>query len=234
MKVELLKKPKNPIIIEGFPGFGLVGSISTEFLINHLQTEQIGSIKVEENSPLVAIHDGKVLDPIAIHYNKKNNIIIVHAIASSQGIEWQLKETILKLAKDLQAKEIISLEGVIGGEAGEPRSFYFTNSAKSEKKFETSSIEKLKEGIVVGVTGALLLEKSVSVSAVFVETHSAMPDSKAAAKVIEILDKYLGLEVDYAPLLKQAELFEKKLKTILQQKNQIVEEQEKKKMSYIS
>ena len=234
MKIELTKKPKSPIIIEGFPGFGLVGSISTEFLVNHLETEQIGSIKIEETSPLVAIHEGKAIDPVSIYYNAKNNIVIIHAIASTQGMEWGLKEMILKLAKELQAKEIISLEGVVGGENKEVKSFYFTNSSKNERKFEAAKVEKLKEGIVVGVTGALLLEKQVPVSALFVETRSAMPDSKAAAKVIEILDKYLGLKIDYEPLLKQAELFEKKLKKLIQQKEEVLEEQEKKKMSYIS
>ena len=235
MKIELTKKPKNPIIIEGFPGFGLVGSISTEFLINHLGTEQIGSIKIEEVSPLVAIHGGKVIDPIGIHYDKKNNIIIIHAITNIQGIEWQVKEMLAKLAKDLQAREIICIEGVIGGDdAKAPRSFYFANAQKNEKAFETAKIEKLKEGVVVGVTGALLTEKDLPVSSIFVETHSAMPDSKAAAKVIEVLDKYLGLNIDYDPLIKQAEVFEKKLKKVLQQRNELNEEQEKKRMSYIS
>ncbi|MBW2989975.1 PAC2 family protein, partial [Candidatus Woesearchaeota archaeon] len=42
MQIKLWKKPKNPIIIEGFPGFGLVGTIASEFLIDHLKTELIG------------------------------------------------------------------------------------------------------------------------------------------------------------------------------------------------
>jgi predicted ATP-grasp superfamily ATP-dependent carboligase len=61
-----------------------------------------------------------------------------------------------------------------------------------------------------------------------------MPDSKAAAKAVEALDKYLNLNIDYKPLLKQAEKFEDKLKHILEQKEQTVSEQEKKKLSYIS
>jgi len=41
MNFELSKKPKNPIILEGFPGFGLVGTISTEYLIEHLNAERL-------------------------------------------------------------------------------------------------------------------------------------------------------------------------------------------------
>ena len=47
MEIKLYKKPKSPLIIEGFPGFGLVGTIATEFLLEHLQTEQIVKISFE-------------------------------------------------------------------------------------------------------------------------------------------------------------------------------------------
>ena len=42
MKIVLTEKPKNAILIEGFPGFGLVGTITTEFLIDHLKAKKIG------------------------------------------------------------------------------------------------------------------------------------------------------------------------------------------------
>jgi len=77
-----------------------------------------------------------------------------------------------------------------------------------------------------------LLKAKCPMSAIFVETHSQLPDSKAAAKIIEILDKYLNLKVDYKPLLAKAEQFEDKLKTIVQQKNQAEEQKEKKELSY--
>jgi predicted ATP-grasp superfamily ATP-dependent carboligase len=60
-----------------------------------------------------------------------------------------------------------------------------------------------------------------------------MPDSKAAAKIIEVLDKYLGLKVDTAPLMKQAEIFEEKLKGIMQNASKSQQDSEKKQLSYL-
>ncbi|MBR9703757.1 hypothetical protein GOV10_06965, partial [Candidatus Woesearchaeota archaeon] len=60
LKLELWKKPKGVTIIEGFPGFGLVGPITTEFLIDHLKTEQIGRFIYDDLPATIAIHDGKV------------------------------------------------------------------------------------------------------------------------------------------------------------------------------
>src|SRR3989338_5001941 len=112
MNVKLKKWPKNPIIIDGFPGFGLVGTIATELLIEHLKTEQIGKIVHDESPVVVAIHENKVVEPFGIFYNKKYNIVILHVISTSSGHEWKLADILVQLAKDLNAKEIISLEGV--------------------------------------------------------------------------------------------------------------------------
>ncbi len=235
IQTTLTKKPKNPIIIQGFPCFGLVSTIATEFLIDHLKTEYIGSIKIDKMEPMVAIHEGKLVQPIGIHYNAKYNIIILHVITNAKGFEWELSKEILNLAKDLKAKEVISLEGVANPDPSQSRIFYYTNKHESRRKCESLGIELLKEGIILGATGTLLIEGyDMPITCFFADAHSQMPDSKAAAKIMEVLDKYLGLDVDYRPLLKQAEVFEEKVKSILSKTQHAAEEQEKKRMSYIS
>ncbi len=234
MEIKLWKKPKNCIIVEGFPGFGLVGTIASEFLIEHLKTEQIGKILFNDMPAMVAIHENKVVEPLGIFYNAKYNIVIVHAITAATRYEWEMASAIGKLASDLQAKEVISLEGVGSGEDSDgSRVFYYSNNEKNAKAFEKAGISALKEGIIIGVTGAILLRvEKVPLSCLFAETHSNLPDSKAAAKVIEALDKYLGMDIDYKPLLEQAQKFEEKLKTILQKSQEAQEISDKKKLSY--
>ena len=235
MKIKLWKKPKSPVIIEGFPGFGLVGTIASEYLIDHLKTEQIGKITFEEMPPMVAIHENQVVEPLGIFYSKKYNMVILHAITASAGFEWQLANALEEVAKQLNAREIISLEGVGSAEGSvEEKAFYFTSDEKKRKVFEKYGIEPLKEGIIMGVTGAILLKADgLPVSCIFAETHTNLPDSKAAAKVIEVLDKYLGLQVDPKPLLQQAEKFEEKLKGLLSKGKQAADISEKKRMSYV-
>ena len=234
MEIKLWKKPKNCTIIEGFPGFGLVGTIASEFLLEHLKTEQIGKILFNDMPAMVAIHESKVVEPLGIFYNEKYNIVILHAIITANKAEWDLADTIGKVANELKVKEIISLEGVGSAEESEEtRVFYYTNNSKNVKLFEKAGIGPLKEGIIIGVTGAMLLRvEKVPISCLFVETHSNLPDSKAAAKIVEALDKYLGMDIDYKPLLEQAEAFEKKLKAMLQKSQEAQEISEKKKLSY--
>ena len=235
MQIKLSKKPKNCILIEGFPGFGLVGTIASEFLLEHLKFEQIGKIMFDEMPATVAIHGGKVVEPLGIFYNKKYNIVLLHAITASSGLEWKLADIVVDLAAKLNAKEVISLEGVGSSEeTTTSRVFYYSKNEKNRKKFEKNKVEELKEGIIIGVTGAILLRtEKVPVSCIFAETHTNLPDSKAAAKVIEVLDKYIGLKVDYKPLLAQAEKFENKLKQILAGTNKAQKISEEKRLSYV-
>jgi uncharacterized protein len=236
MEVNLKEKPKNPIIIEGFPGFGLIGTISTEFLIDQLKAEQIGTIKIKESPAMVAIHEKKIVQPMGLFYDKKNNLLILHIITPIAGVEWDIAKSLVDIAKELKAKEIISLEGVSApaGDAEESKCFYYSNRKESKKKFDDMKVEALKEGIILGVTGALLLEtEELPMSAIFTETHSAMPDSKASAKIIDVLNKYLGLGLDTKPLLEEAVKFEKKLKSIVDQSKIAKDQQERKKLNYV-
>jgi len=234
MELKLTKKPKSPTIIEGFPGFGLVGTIATEYLINHLETEQIGKICNDDSPAIVAIHEEKVVEPLGIFYNKKYNLILIHAITAVAGFEWKLAEQMNKLAKILNAKEIISIEGV-GSKASvaDSRVFYYSSTESRKKKFEATGTKPLKEGIILGVTGALMLRADVPLTCIFTETFSELPDSSAAARTIKVLDKYLNLKVDVKPLLKQAEQFEQKLKGILSKSREAQSMADKKQMSYV-
>src|SRR3989344_2744587 len=134
MEVKLWKKPKKCTIIEGFPGFGLVGTIASEFLIEHLKTEQIGKITFNDMPAMVAIHEGKLVEPLGVFYNQKYNLVILHAITAATHYEWDMANTVSKIAADLEAKEIISLEGVGSGEDSEgSRVFYYSNDEKISK-----------------------------------------------------------------------------------------------------
>jgi uncharacterized protein len=216
MEIKLKQKPKGPIIIEGFPGLGLIGTISTEFLIKHLKAKSIGSIWSKDLMPIAAVHESKIVQPLEIFFAEKHNIIIIHALSDVKGMEWEISETLVKLYKDLDAKEIISIEGIMS-KAEEPQAFFVTGKDASRKKMESSKVLELKEGIIIGVTAALMLkDKGVNSTGIFVGTHSKLPDSKSAAKVIEVLDKYLKLDVDYKPLLEAAKEFEGKLKELLE------------------
>jgi len=237
--IELTEKPKNPIIIEGFPGFGFVSTIATEFLIKHLNAKKIGKFFVDDLIPLAVIHNSKLIDPLEIYYAKKENIIILRTLTNVSGAEWKVAGVVAELAEKLKAKEIISIEGIASAELitegleTPSKVYYYTN--QDERRFKRLNIEKLDEGIVMGVTGVLLfkVDKKIPMSCIFAEATPGLPDSRAAGEVIKVLDNYLGLKVDYKPLMKKAEEFEGKIKELIAKIKAASEKKEKKEVSYL-
>src|SRR3989338_6305308 len=237
MEVILSQKPKSPIVISGFPGVGMVGAIAAEFLIQHLDTRQIGRIILDRSPALVDIHEGKLIEPFSIHYSSRHNIVILHSIVAVPGTEWQTADALLVVCKTLNAREVVSIEGVGSvAEAAteESKIFYYSNSPTKEKAIAKQKIEKLREGIIMGPTSALFIKAGkLPVTCLFAQTHDSLPDSNAAAQIIKVIDTYLGLKVDYKPLLKLAAKFEEKLRSIVAQSRQAEELRDKKQMSYV-
>ena len=217
MELILHEKPKRPTIIEGFPGVGYVGTITVEYMINHLDAKPIGLIFDENIPPVAMLYKDQTRRLMEIYYAKKENIVFIHAITGIKGMEWDVADTILELAKTLNAKEIISLEGVVSPIDDQlSRVFVRSNDPKSEKEFIKMGIEKLENGAVTGVTGALMLKSEhVNSTFLFAETSTGIPDSRSSAELIKYLDTYLGLKIDPKPLIKQAEDFESKLKELV-------------------
>ena len=211
MKYILTEKPKNVTIIQGFPSLGLVSTISIKYLLDHLETKEIGYIESENLLPLTAIHKGKIVNPITLYYNKKFNLVLVQSITEVTGFEWQLATVLYDLAKELKAKEIVVIEGMPPHEKEKVNIYYYSEHKKLKQ------IKPLEEGIVMGSTAALLLKsKDVPVICIFAEAHSQLPDSEAAAKVVEALNTYLGFNVDSKPLLEAAKKFELNLKQFIE------------------
>ncbi|MCK5107687.1 MAG: proteasome assembly chaperone family protein [Nanoarchaeota archaeon] len=234
MELILTKKPKGVTIIEGFPGFGLVGTIATEYLVNHLKCELIGRYWFEELPATTAIHNGLLVQPIGIYYNKKYHLVIIHSIAAAQGVEWKAAKIVLKVASLLNAKEIVSLEGVGTNQATDnSKVYYYSNNAKKKTILSKYDLQEMKEGIIMGITSALMVMCKKTLTCFFAETHTKLPDSGAAAKIIEFLDKYLGLDVDTKPLLEKAQDFEDKLKGLLQKGAMAQKEKQEKALSYV-
>ena len=107
-----LQKNKS-ILIAGFPGPGLVGSISTSYIIDKLNMHQIACVESEYISPGVIYVDGKLRHPFRLYANKEGNVcvlvceapIIINGIHSvlNTVMDWAIKNTI---------QEVLVLDGI--------------------------------------------------------------------------------------------------------------------------
>lgn len=82
-------------------------------------------------------------------------------------------------------------------------------------------ISPFVEGVITGVAGVLLNEgkrRDFDVISLLAEAHSNYPDARAAARIIEVLDRLvLNIHIDSKPLYKEAEAIELQIKSIRSQ-----------------
>ncbi len=211
---------KNPVIVEGFPGLGLVGTISASYLVEKLKMEPVGYITSDQFPPLAAVHNYQPLYPARIYASRKHNLIVLVSefIVPLPAI-YDLSDAIWDFAHAKKASKLISLGGIaLKGEEG--KVFAIASHSKDVAELERHHlISLIKEGATTGVTGVLLTRGSVEnypVISLLSPARGNYMDPKAAAVILEVLKSYLHLQFDTAELEKESQLIEGKMKDILE------------------
>ena len=210
---------RDPILVEGFPGLGLVGTISASYLVEKLKMDFVGYITSDLFPPLAAIHDYKPHYPARIYISKKHNLIVILSeFIVPVGACYELAQKIHEFAKENKVKQIVSLGGI--HLRSEEQKVYAI--ASDNKLLETlqkaNQVSLIKEGATTGVTGVLLAQGAVEgfpVVSFLSQAHEDHMDPKASAMVLEVLKIHLKLDFETKTLEAEAGEMESKMKDIL-------------------
>ncbi len=239
VEIDELKKIdlRNGVIIDGFPSVGLVSSIVANYLVSVMDLEQTGIMDSpffptislirgrEPNNP-VRIYGGKIErkdeEPLKI-------AVFVSEFQPPANLIKPIAMAILDWAQAQMASLVVSPEGLALDDEtkkkDEKMDVYAVGSTIPARiYFEThEDIKSFEEGVITGVAGVLLNEgkkRKFDVVSILAEAQQLYPDAKAAARVIEALDaSVLHLNLDTAPLYKEAEIIEESIKKFQQQKD---------------
>lgn len=227
MKVEILMDKevdlKDHILIEGFPGIGLVGTIAAGYIIEKRDMKPIGHILSDRFPPMTTIHEGRPFFPARIYKdpNAKFCVLLSEFVIPSITVS-ELSKKILEFSKNNGIKKIISLAGMTSAkkEISSPKVFAIVSNQEMEDYLKSKNVEIIKEGITTGVSGVLIARCSIKnfpAASLLVESKHGYPDPSAAAALINSLDSLLGLKVDTKDLLAEAKQVEEKMKKLLSQ-----------------
>lgn len=208
---------KNPILVEGFPGLGMVGSIATKYLVKQLKAQKLAVL----HSPHFPYHvvvdkkGGVRLLRGEFYFLKnetgENDFIFLTGDSQSQTIEGQFEvaNSILDFAEKKKVKTIITIGGYRNEVEGTPNVVAVsTNPVLLEKALNAKAVSSEAGTPIVGTAGLLLgLAKFRKMDAVCLlgETRGYLPDPETAKTVIEILQRLLGIDVDLKGLDEEIE-----------------------------
>ncbi len=201
-------------LIEGFPGMGLVGTISAKFLAEKLNMESIGHIDSTAFVPIIRVHNGYPVFPSRIYISREHKLI---ALISEQIIPPrftdEMAQGVIDWIKKKKIKKVISLSGIRAVPEGTHTVYGIASNAESKKTLKKYNVEVIQEGITSGITALIMLKlKDESIDAISLMGNVEIAaDYKAAALLVEKLNEVLSLKIDVAPLEKEAKETEKAL-----------------------
>lgn len=222
--VQRKKKLNSPILVAGFPGAGLVGSISTSYIINKLHMNQIACVESEFIVPGVIYAEGKLRHPFRLYSNDEGNVcvLVCEAPIMAHGM-YSVLDTVVKWALNNKVKEVLVLDGIAveglpdskrmpiilssDGRAADAANLIHDDNNNSDV---TNKEEKAADdddvgssniypttAFIGGIAGGILsscLSNGIASKALLIYAARGMPDPEGAAILIESLSKITNNE----------------------------------------
>jgi uncharacterized protein len=206
---------EDAIILEGSPELGLIGNILGWVLVEQLKMKQIGFVDSKDFPPLAVLYNGVALHPFRI-YSAENIVLFLSDFIIPPNVAYDMANGIVSWAEKNKAKEIITFNSVVVREkTGQIAAA--ANSADAVKKLADMKIPIMPFGNINGLSGTLMtrsLLKGIPASCLFAEVLNQYPDPRAAATMVDVLNKKLDTNIETEPLLKEAEEIESRLKEL--------------------
>ena len=241
--VQRKKKLNSPILIAGFPGAGLVGSIGTSYIINKLHMNQMACVESEFIVPGVIYAEGKLRHPFRLYSNEEGDVcvLVCEAPIMVHGM-YSVLDTVVKWALDNKVKEVMVLDGIAveglpdskrvpiilssDGKAADAANLIHDNNNsdvtnKEEKDDDDSSIYPTT-AFIGGIAGGILsscLSNGIASKALLIFAARGMPDPEGSAILIESLSKITNnesLKIDTQQLRKQGVSLKTRMEKIIQ------------------
>jgi uncharacterized protein len=232
-------------VIDGFPSVGLVSTITANYLISTLKMEQIGILDSMHFPTVSVVRGSEPLNPVRIYSNTSRGasseskiVVFISEFQPPSNLIKMIAATILDWAQDQGCNLLISPEGLVidRGESDEEEEEENNKKSPSLEDLVVygigctvnardiigkQNIVQFQEGVISGVAGVLLNEgkrRDFDVISILAEARPNYPDARAAAKVIEAIDKMLlKIDIDVEPLLSEAAEIEAKIMTMQKQ-----------------
>jgi len=203
------KKLNSPILIAGFPGAGLVGSISTSYIIDRLHMNQIACVESEFIVPGVIYAEGKLRHPFRLYSNERGDVcvLVCEAPVMIQGM-YSVLDTVSKWVLYNNVREVMVFDGIAveglpdskripivlssnGREADEANLIqdYNIDATNKEKVDNVGSVYPTT-AFVGGMSGGILsscLSNGIASKALLIYASRGIPDPEGAAILIEFL-----------------------------------------------
>jgi uncharacterized protein len=228
---ELKSPPEKARVIIGIPDAGLVGLISSTFLIDALKMEEIASIESDLFPPVVVLHNGEPKSPMRA-YARDDLVVVISETAIKAGALRKIITDLVDWIGNIEGGISVSLSGAPVPnrvDIDQPQVFGVTVNTDDDM-LEKIGVEKLQEAILVGPYATILetcRKGSVPNLTLLAQSHLQYPDPGASARVLSAAANFLGRDLDLNPLMEKAEEIRVKMRDVMRSTQKTMREEGK-------
>lgn len=200
-----------PVLVEGFPGIGLVGKIAVDHLIDVHGMTHYANVHCEGLPPVAtyAGADSTLRTPVRIYADPERGIVALQSdVPVNPGAAAEFGDCLAGWFEE-EAVFPIYLSGIAHEKEDSAPNLYGVATGEGESRLADASIEEPPEsGLVSGPTGAMLadaLERGSSTVGLIVESDPQFPDPEAArVLIVNGIDPIAGTTTPIDGLVDQA------------------------------
>ncbi len=219
--------PEGKTLVVGLPGMGRVGYVATNYILSKLGGRLVAEIYSTAFPPHLIVRKGGISDLFSGKIFETDEALIFTADTQPQNPEGQneICDALLNyLGKKGILKSIIATAAYVVPSVGEPRkTFVVGNDQKFLSELRSLGTYPLDDGVIMGINGAVIgwgKYYGVKGAVLLGETWAPIvefdeTDYRAAKAVVDVLRKYLSIDLDSTELEMLAQKTEERVKEAL-------------------
>ncbi len=210
--------PPGTVFVTGFAGFGMVGYLAVDYLVNKLQPERVGFIVTKYLPDTVSYSPRYGIETPFELYLYEDRVLILHNRWLPHPLErGYFAKAITKWLKKIKIKYALLIGGLDKTFQKEPNSKLMWVKT-SHYKGEVPEEKNLPEGLhIVGPLALLLAMMEIEglpALTILPFCESARQDPRAAAVAVEYVSNKLNLPIDTKELIERATVIERELEKL--------------------
>ncbi|WP_144796255.1 proteasome assembly chaperone family protein [Halorubrum depositum] len=198
------------VLVAGFSSYGLAGLTAVDYLVDDLDLEETGHVRIEGLPSITPFAKGRPRHPIRLYSADDVDVtVLVAEQFVPPALGKLLSSAILDWTEGAGVSEIAVLAGVpIPHGPDAHRTFYVATDDYREARLADETVPPMEAGFLDGTNASLLergMDSPLGVGVFITPVHAQAPDVEAAVRLVDTVDDTYDLGVDSEPLASFAE-----------------------------